>query len=82
MNHLTLPCPPPFREHPRARLGKLLRPFIQSLSDPHQQPAEEEQAHEGNAHHDCEYDPVLLNSVYTLDIGDLRREIAGHKTDG
>lgn len=60
----------------------MLHPLIQRLSNPHQQPIEEKQAHEGNTHHDSEHYPILLDRVGTLYICDLGGEVAGHETDG
>jgi hypothetical protein len=81
--HSTLPpLPTSFTEFSRTSPAKILCHLVQCLGDPHQQPAEEEQAYEGSAHHNREYDPIFLDRVFALDIGDLRREVASHEIDG
>jgi hypothetical protein len=66
----------------RASFTKPFHPLVQCLRNPHQQPAKEEQAYEGNAHDDSKYNPVILDCVDTLDVTDLDREVARHETDG
>jgi hypothetical protein len=72
----TAPLDPSVEEFLDTAIDRLDK-RIQHISDPHQQPAEEEQSHERDGDDDREGVPVVLSGVM-LQVRDLHGEVAGH----